>query len=227
MDAGDTLTVLHPADSLHGKIRNLTDMLVRILFIAADRIVQALSCIDHQRIHRDRLIKRLLQNSVRSLDQPSLNGLLLENPDIIFHICSSCYGLCHCNKPCRSADISQSTLLLESLHESQHIDRRPFCIKLLNRFEDHPVSQIIEAFRIQNIQCGINAIRINHHSSQYRLLHICRLRRDITHFRSRSRQIVRLPPLVSTFSFLGHPINYLISPSAKYDSLISSIEHPS
>ena len=115
-----------------------------ILQITCICIVDTVLGFSHEVIDGYAWIKGILEDTIGCLDEVPLDGLLLQDPDVILDIgpCSDLLG--KGSQSCRPSDLVQCALLAHLIYDSKHIYGSPFVEQIHHRIEDASVTKVIE-----------------------------------------------------------------------------------
>ena len=175
--------VLHLLDVVHGRVDDGADLLDVLADIVLDGGEDLGLRAVYQVVHLDGIVIGILQDAVRSRNQVPLNGFLLEDFDIEFHVGGGAdlhgqFRQCH-----GTAHRLQVVLFPKLVADGQQIDGDVLVDELGHRLENHPVTGIVETRRSQLVHRLIDGGGLDQHGTQDGFFDIKSLRRFVSHLK--------------------------------------------
>ena len=122
-------------------------------------------------VDREGLVEGVPEDHITRLDEVPLDGLLLEDLDVVLDVRPGTDLLSQPRQPRGTAHLVQVAVLPQLLRDGHHVFRGSAVEELGHGGEDEAELRVIEALLLQHAHRLIDALRIHHHRSDNGFFH--------------------------------------------------------
>ena len=202
-DAGESRGLLGALDAVERPVECVPYLHVAAAHVALNGVVHLGLRLVDEFVHIIGLVKGFLEDSVSGLDEVTLDGLLLEDPDVVLHVGCRAHAGCQGGKLRRPANLFQDTVLPKPFCDRRKVHRRSALEEFPDCPEDEPELGVEKALLAERLYGPVHAFAFHHHRSDDGLFHLGCMWGLVPHLgRCRDDGIMRLP-LVDVFSCHG------------------------